>query len=1140
MLTTGHTLVRIELLNWGNFDGLHTVNLYSQNAGGPLFAPPPSSAILGVNGSGKSTIIDGIMISLLPFETILKLGVTNDYEKGSGGGRRVEDYVLGKFASTGGHEAKDLSMVYNRQNGLSIFQLTFKHNERSESFLTVGTAWWYNNYKVGNRLFYTSQSDIKIKDICLEDQLPKNAKVFKEIFQTKGMNPQCFDTAQSYFTILSALLGGVTRDDLKLFNRAFYVKSIENIDYFIRDNMLIEEENKNLGALLENVANGNHITQQIDLCRKKLEGTFKILDTLHHLSELQGKILEEARQKSFVQLFQYWLPVCLGKEKLTESEKKLVHSLVQIPLLQKEENSITIQINVLEDQLRNSETARNLEMLEGQIGLIKEKLSIFRSQNEIFKALMTLAEIKNSANQDSASKLLLIKDRISELTEKISKGNNDLISERNEEHLLQNSSIRIRDELKHLESHKTLIPKPLYEIKVNAIKELKLPEYSLMFVGETIAIKESLSRLAVEAALEPISRNLLVHPDYLDKFTSWLDKTKLNFSLTVKRIAHEEILLHEELDQENRQGILSMIALRDQRENPFKSYVAKWLNSNFAYNLVSVGEFKRGTGLLVTEEGLVKRDRTTMRKLKRDFTYSLGWNPAQRIEELAAKLISLNHSWSACKQRITDLENKMDVQKNLIHSLQSYKTLEVMEFLNFPSLEKNVQELELRKDALLKKDKDLVRMDTEVKDLKAKRETVMMDLAAFKAQERELKKEAEQIRLQLPLLEDVLKRTRHFTEALAIFGGEEMIEEALLKARNKFELNQHKILDEIDQRLQALAKNKESYIGKIGSLLTQYQREFGDPNLSYLFDMEKVSALMNGWSQHKEKLEKSELADLQEKWKEFFNDILINSIRDTLDEIKGQLRKIQENLISINKVLKMNHFEKLPDEERYLQIDHSWSQNDSIRRFRKESTEIEKIFSSPELRIKLEEASSEVIKPLKDFVDYLKDDARERTFVTDVRNHFLFKVHSWARRIHPQSDELMETFMGARHDAKSSAQTTQLAYTLLASSLAYRFHFNDPVKGKDTPRMIILDEFGGKFDNEKPRDILRMLGHMGFQSILVSPMTKAEILADDLSYVSLVHKASAKKSKVQSFQIQSKEDYNKIVRELSTSGIAPA
>jgi len=1141
MLTTGHTLVRIELLNWGNFHGLHTIDLYPESVLGPLLAPPPASAILGVNGSGKSTIIDGVMIILLPFENILKLGVTNDYEKGSGGGRRVEDYVLGKFASTGGEGAKDLSLIYNRQNGLSLFQLTFRHNERNDSFMTVGAAWWYNNYKVGNRLFYTSQSDTKIKDICPGDQLPKNAKIFKEIFHIKGMNPQCFDTAQSYFTILSTLLGGVSKDDLKLFNRAFYVKSIENIDHFIRDNMLIEEENKNLVVLLENVANGNQITQQIELCRKKLEATSRILDSLHHLVEVQSKILEENRLKSFINLFQFWLPVRLGKERLHEISGSLENCLLKIPLIKDEVQTIKTHISNLEEQLRHSETARSLEMLESQIVLKNEKLHIFRSQEQVFRDLMGRAQIKFSNKDEPSDILRIIKARINELEQKVEKTKIELVLVREQEHLVSQEVQVLQEELRHLESHKTLIPKYLYEIKLNATKELKLPDYALMFFGETIAVTKSEMRVAIEASLEPISRNLLVHPDYLDKFTVWLDKARLNSNITVKRISHEELLLHSDLDQDDKACVLSMIKLRNEDENPFSGYVSKWLNSNYAYRLVSVQDFKRGSGLLVTSEGLVKRDKTSMRKLKKDFSFSLGWNPAQRIEELTFKLIELNQKWNGHRKRIQELENIGDGDKALIHSLLDYQAVERMEFLGHSSLNKSIEELKAQRDDLKKKDKDLAKIQSLLEEKEAHYQSIMTDLASLLAKERDLKEELDKIQGRLPELERAYRQSRYFKEALDVYVDEGKIDDALIKSRSKFEGQQHKFLDEIEQKLSSLVKSKESHIGKVGGYLTHYQKEFGDPNLPYfLHDVEKSLQLKNEWNRHKDKLESSELAGLQEKWKEFFNDILINSIRDTLDEIRGQVRKIQDNILSINKVLKINHFERLPEEERYLQIDFSWSQHEGVRKFKKESGEIERIFSSPELRVKLEEASPEVIKPLKDFVDYLKDNERERSFVTDVRNHFQFKVLSWGRRPHPQNDELVETFTGSRHDAKSSAQTTQLAYTLLASSLAYRFHFNDPLKGRDTPRLIILDEFGGKFDNEKPKDILRMLGQMGFQPVLVSPMTKAEILADDLCYVTLVHKASAKKSKAQSFQIQSKEDYNKIVLELSTSGIVTA
>lgn len=1136
MMSQGQTLVRIELYNWGNFSGLHTVELYPKGASGPLLAPPPASAILGVNGSGKSTIIDGIMIVLLPFEQVLKLGVTNDYEKGSGGGRRGEDYVLGKFASSDG-STKDLASVYNRQNGVSLFQLTFQHNEKSDSFITVGAVWWYNNYKVSNRHFYTTQSDLSIKDICPNGVLPKNIKVFKDNFLPIGFNPQTFDTAQSYFTILSTLLGGVSKDDLKLFNRAFYVKSIEHIDNFIRENMLIEEENENLGNLLENVSNGNQITQQIELCRKKLESTGKILEALEKLTELQEKIFVEKKQKSFINLFQYWLPICLGHEQLDEMKKKLEDCRLKLPNLNEQKNTLDGIISSLKDKLQNSETARTLEMLEARAGHMDENLQGLRSKKNSFSEAMAKAKVRLPRDASPAQVIAVIQTKVSEFNQHIEDLKTELDQLRRQENASLERSRQLKSDLAHFESHKTLISGPLYDVKINAIRELKLPEEALMFVGETISINASENRVAVESALEPISRNLLVHPDYLDKVTAWIDKTKLNSSVTVKRISHEELLLQATIEDRDKNSILSMVSLRDLKENPFYYYVIRWLNASYAYRLVNVAEFKRGTGLLVTCDGLVKRDKTTMRKLRKDFQYSLGWNPTQRIEELTGELLELNRFWSTQKEKIDELDSSIDKDKELIGILKAYESTEKLDFFDLPNLENRLKELNDQIDQLKEKDKDLASVRKALESKEQEYETTRAEIAGIQAQEKSLTEDSKKIKNQLPLLEQSFHEIRFYREVLEGFETEEDMIQEFSKGRSKLEGNYVELLADIEAKLDNLGRNRVSLVSRATTLMTNYKNEFSDPNLLYVFqDTEKPRILLDAWISHREKLEKSELANLQEKWKEFFNDVLINSIRDTLDELKGQERDIQDNIHSINRVLSLNHFEKLPTEERYLKIDSSPSQHESIKRFKAESASIEKIFSSPELRAKLEEANAEVIDPLKNFVDYLKDNERERKFVTDIRNHFQFKVQSWLRS-DTAEDRPVETFTGSRHDAKSSAQTTHLAYTLLASSLAYRFRFNDPIKGRNTPRLIVLDEFGGKFDNEKPRDILQMLSLMGFQPVLVSPMTKAEILADDLCYVTLVHKASASKSKVQSYQIQSKEQYNKMVLELSNAGV---
>jgi uncharacterized protein YPO0396 len=306
-----------------------------------------------------------------------------------------------------------------------------------------------------------------------------------------------------------------------------------------------------------------------------------------------------------------------------------------------------------------------------------------------------------------------------------------------------------------------------------------------------------------------------------------------------------------------------------------------------------------------------------------------------------------------------------------------------------------------------------------------------------------------------------------------------------------------------------------------------FKREFGDPNLPYDIGLApNIQSFSKQWVDSLERLIQTELPVAQEKWKRFFDQVLLDSVKDSINEIKGKIHEIHHNIDSINNVLKLTDFENLPTEKRYLKIDIQTTQDDRIRIFKRRMTDVEKILG-PQVRSQIESQSAEIIETLMKFVEELQKDPNYRQFVTDVRNHFQFKVHS-LRRTNDPIDPVVETFTGARKDAKSSAQTTQLAYALLASCLAYRFKMNDPILGKDTPRLLILDEFGGKFDNEKPKDILKLLDQMGFQSILVSPMSKADLLAEHVGQLILVHKVSASQSKALSFAIQSKEDYNRI------------
>lgn len=641
-------------------------------------------------------------------------------------------------------------------------------------------------------------------------------------------------------------------------------------------------------------------------------------------------------------------------------------------------------------------------------------------------------------------------------------------------------------------------------------------------------------RRAVESVLFSISRNLLCHPDDLAGFTKWLDQEGLRADVTAKRIELIELDAHPEEDFQDSgfsaESILNMIEVRSAADHPFSNYLWRWLRSTFDYELVDLKRFRAEEGKLVTAEGLVKKDRRTMRKLKKDLAFSLGWDNTEMIDRLTCELNRLNGEHLQIRDLI---EGKLKEQSTVENCERLY--LEIKDgYQSVSSLETDaarVEDLKAKKQSLIKDNPDYEALRTEVADLEVKSQGLMKGLMALESDHKTKGELLSKIKGLIPAKDAELNGSRLFKDLEAELGGKVKLENALLET--EAELSRRAVSRlQAEGELKDEAQKAEAAKGRALSLaavnLGNYRHNFNDPNMPYDIGVDfGVDHFLAEWNAAEDRLRGTDLPKAQEKWKKFFDQVLLDSVKDTINEIKSRVHEAGETIHSINEVLKLTNFEDLVTEKRYLRIDAQSSVDERIRKFRKSMGEVEKTLS-PSMRSQIESQSQLIMSVLLPFVDDFQKDPAYRAYVTDVRNHFQFSVHSLRRESEGQ-DIVMEIFSGARKDAKSSAQTTQLAYALLASCLAYRFKFHDPVAGAETLRLIVLDEFGGKFDNEKPREILKLLDQMGFQSVLVSPMSKMDLLADGISHLVLVHKVSASRSKVQSYQLTSREDYDRLL-----------
>lgn len=1150
MLDSGYSLSRVEVVNWGNFYGYQKFQLKDIRGDGLLFSPPASSAILGINGSGKSTLIDGIMITMLPFENSLKLGVTNDMEAGSGGGRTIKDYVLGKHSSTHSNIGTHIQSGYGRKEGCSVFMLVFQHNRNVNKFITLGRIWWYQNYQVSDtHLAFIGYDPLSVDQIFFQNESPKNPKVFKSHMKEQFPHVQIYDVMQNYFSALSSSFGHISKEDLKILNRAFYVKSISQIDQFIRENMLLEQDSPHLDRLLENVRNGKEIAHAIQTCEKKIDLIEKILRNVTKLENHVSKRKDMDQQLQLCSYYEKWDAIEVQKANLQELRKEVETLDSQLPSLQSQVLDAEKNHKYLQTQLAQNDLESRLQKIELEAQYLTQELSRLETEMESrWRDAKSLGLNFPSAKKEKD--LEAFHKKLPELLTAMETDSmqiaSDLEALRRQKYELEIKSEDLKQELQHLAETKSLIPQDLYSIKMAASEKLKTPRNHIVFVGELIQVKKDylVNRKAIESVLFPISRNILIHPDYLNAMTQWLDQTGLKSDVVVKRIAPTEISdknydasifeasMHDDFQNDSDQ-ILHMIDILPDKEHPFGNYLKTWLADVFDYQLVDYKTFKNHSGKLVTAEGLVKTDARTMRKLKMNFHQSLGWDNQDVLAQKTKEMVALHEHYLQMKKNIEDLSSSHQLCEQKKYFLKETASRFPL-YREFPVKTEKLQSVIGLKQQLLKENPDY-------EDLKKEEARLYKSIKELQKKESQISSQIEIKKSQIdkwiyliPDEEKKLQSSSLHANLLGLLSTEKDLFEKLrelkshLSDKNIYLLNYE---DDIKTNLAQLENQMEMIKNHVIESLNTYRNQFEEPNLPFtLPPSAQVSLFADEWKKNLRKLEDTELPKAQDNWKKFFDQILIDSVKDMINEIKSKLYDVEQNINSINDVLKLTNFEDLTTEKRYLKIYFHFSVDERIKRFRRSIQDIEKLLGV-QIRHQIENQSENVMKVLLPFVEEFQSDLNFRNFVIDVRNHFHFEVHS-LRRAGPgdSEDQLVEVFSGAKKDAKSSAQTTHLAYTLLASCLAYRFKFNDPHAGQETPRLLILDEFGGKFDNEKPKDIIKLLDKMGFQSILVSPMSKADLLAGSINHLVFVHKVSSTHSKVRSVACTTKEDYENLLR----------
>lgn len=263
-------LTKVVLINW----------MYFQKVSFPIEG---NTAIVGVNGTGKSTIIDAIQMLLLG-QKQSKFNSGANAEK-----RTLESYVRGHV---------DLENKEYLRQGDVVTYLALEVDVNGEKHIFgINVEYKQNTSKLMDpRYFYIKNCKLDESLFVTEDNFPKSYDDFhKQVKKEYEFSP--FQTLLSYQNKVKEVFGLKTENAyFKILSRAIGLKNITECDKFMND-FVLDETTIDISEMKNNILEMEKISKTIEREEEKLHSLEKIVDLGNEI-ELKLEELSKLRLRS--------------------------------------------------------------------------------------------------------------------------------------------------------------------------------------------------------------------------------------------------------------------------------------------------------------------------------------------------------------------------------------------------------------------------------------------------------------------------------------------------------------------------------------------------------------------------------------------------------------------------------------------------------------------------------------------------------------------------------------------------------------------------------------------------------------------------------------------------------------------------
>lgn len=1079
------SLVRLEVMNWGTFSGLVTVQV-----------PPGGLLLTGASGSGKSTLLDAhAALTTPPKWKDYNVAAAQEGEKKSGD-RTDLSYLRGAWSVQTDTEGTPATQYLREDTTWSVLSETYQNAEGRVCVLGM-LAWVRGRGRQADdvsKRYFVVERPLSVRDLDWFPEEDFSVRAFKNRLPDLTI----YENFSAYGERFRGILGIEDENALKLLHKTQSAKNLGDLNEFLRNFMLDPPQTFELC---------DRLVQEFGDLKASHDAVQRAKQQIEVLSEARTAAKEAAEHRRVKHESDVALASVDGvfrKVRATKLTKLLNDAQGETEAVKQRGKALEDGLSQVETEIRALEARR-----EGAGGrtIAEAERDIQEWERERRRALdrrpawekawatlgLAIPEGREAYGQRQTEARSLIATHEAEATEASAKME-----------VLQRAQFQAEDLAKAARqaaqdatTRKTRIDGSLQNIRDRLCQFLKISEAELPFFGELVEVlpDQQAWRGAIERVLGGTSSSLLVNRALVPQVRDWVEATHLG-----ARLKYET-----EPSWTKDRGDLAPTSLIQKvrvRDGAFRPWVEALLKERFDYHCVEQPSLWGPYARAVTLKGQVKHSNHRYEKndksgLDDPRSWTLGFDNRDQVAALEAEFFRRNTDYERARAAVGEAKAAQS------RSQAAYEAWTRI-------LETSWDEVDA--PGLLAKIEKAQRIIHTLKNENLELRQIDADLQEARRQRHDLTTSRNQLLRDSGALEDRMARWGQELESLGDSPDDDPSPTigdritSLLPAPWD-DLTYGTSLDGAEQyvrtKLSHEARQAERQEGQAQHrMLTQFQ-QFLDRWNDQAGDLRAEVDQTNEFLGVLERLETDRLPDFESRFLRLLTETNTQYLVALNTRLQVERREIKSRLGAVNEGLAAAGYDQKSGSHLVIQVEDRRLKE--VQEFQERVSEALRYGSSDDPIL-----AENRFHTLNALVNDLSSPDPERrgwkNRVLDVRFH----VEFIARELSSQGEERNVFRSGA---GKSGGQRQLLSATVLAAALRYQLGGRE----KELPRFrtVVLDEAFDKADQNFTTSALTTFHRLGFQLILATPLKSITTMQPFVGGAAVVSIHDQKASRIQ-------------------------